>query len=68
MSGEGMAQRVGMDLFLEAGLLGGLMAGVPDGFRIDGLITAVAAVARKQPLAWLSSQPVPMCPQFVEQL
>jgi hypothetical protein len=68
MSGEGMTQRVGMNLFLEARLLGGSMAGVPDGFRIDGLIAVVPAVARKQPLAWLSSQPVPMCPQLVEQL
>ena len=46
---EGVTQRVGMDLFLEARLLGGFMAGVPHGFRIDGLITAVAAVAREQP-------------------
>jgi hypothetical protein len=37
-------------------------------FRIDGLITAVVAVAREQPLAGFSPQPVPMGPQFDEQL
>jgi hypothetical protein len=55
MSGEAVAQRVGMDLFLDAGLLGGFMAGVPDGFGVDGLITAMVAVAGKQPYAGFSA-------------
>jgi hypothetical protein len=42
-----------MDLFLDACSLGGFLADVPDGLGIDRLITAVVAVARKQPAARL---------------
>ena len=34
ISGEAVTQRVGMDLFLDAGSLGGLLAGVPDGLGV----------------------------------
>src|SRR5216684_2060067 len=34
----------------------------------DGAIAGMAALARKQPYAGLSSQPVPVSPEFVEQL
>jgi hypothetical protein len=62
-----VTQRVGMNLFLDARSLGGLLAGVPDGFRVDGLIAAMVAVAWKQPLAGFSPQPTPMCTEFFEQ-
>ena len=68
VSGEAVTQRVGMNLFLDAGSLGGFPAGVPDGFGVDGLITAMVAVAGKQPGAGFSPQPMPMCTQFIEQL
>jgi hypothetical protein len=54
MSGEAVAQRVWMYSFRNACSLGGLLAGVPDGLGIDRLITAMVAVARKQPCAGLS--------------
>ena len=57
-----------MDLFLDACSLGGFLADVPDGLGIDRLITAVVAVARKQPSAGLAPQAVPMSTQFIEQL
>ena len=60
MSGKAVTQRVGMNLFLDAGPLGGLLAGVPDGFRVDGPVAAMVAVARKQPYAGFSPQPMPM--------
>ena len=68
MSGEAVTQRVAMDLFLDAGSLGGLLAGVPDGLGVDGLITALVAVTRKQPYAGFSPQPMPMCTEFFQQL
>ena len=52
MCSETMAQRVGMDVFLDAGALGSFVAGVPNGFRIDQPILAI--VARKQPGAGIS--------------
>ena len=39
----------GMHVFLDAGSLGGLLAGVPDHLGVDGLIAAMVAVAGKQP-------------------
>src|ERR1035438_8573938 len=68
MSGEAVTQRVGMNLFLDAGSLGGLLAGVPDGFGVDGPIAAMMAVARKQPHAGFSVQPMPMSTEFFQQL
>jgi len=38
---EAVAQRVGMDWFLDACALGSLLTGVPRCFRIDGLIAVV---------------------------
>ena len=68
MRGKAMAQDVGMDLFLDARSLGGLLAGVPRCFRIDRLITVVPAVAWKQPCAGFSRQAAPVLAQFFEQL
>ena len=39
MSGEAMAQRMGMDGFFQARALSGLLASVTRRFRIDGVIT-----------------------------
>src|SRR5258708_24915243 len=67
MRGEAVTQRVGMDLFLDARLLGSLLTGVPRCFRIDGLITVVPTVAWKQPYAGLSRQAAPVPAQFFQQ-
>src|SRR5216684_6910901 len=67
MRGEAVAQRVGMDLFLDACALGSLLTGVPRCFRIDGLITVVPTVAWKQPFAGFSRQTTPVFAQFLEQ-
>jgi hypothetical protein len=68
MSGEAVTQRVGMNLFLDAGSLGGSLAGVPDGFGVDGPIAAMVAVARKQPHVGFSVQPMPMGTELFQQL
>src|SRR5216684_7629009 len=47
MRSKTVAQRVGMDAFLEARALGGFLTRVPDCFRIDRSILAI--VAGKQP-------------------
>ncbi len=60
MRGEAVAQGVGVDSFPEARLRGGFLTGVPDGFGVDGLITAMVAVTRKQPYTGFSPQPMPM--------
>jgi hypothetical protein len=38
-----------MDGFGNARLLGGLLTRMPNRFRIDGLITAMVVIARKEP-------------------
>ena len=53
-----------MDAFLDVGSLGGVMTRMPNGFRIDGLITAGAVVAGKEPVAGFSPQAAPMCAEF----
>src|SRR6267378_1568161 len=67
MRGEAVAQRVGMDWFLDACALGSLLTGVPRCFRIDGLITVVPTVAWKQPCAGFSRQAAPVLAQLLEQ-
>src|ERR1700676_1481118 len=68
MRGEAVTQCVGMDAFLDARPQSGFLTRIPNRFRIDGLITVMAAVAWKQPGAGFSPQTVPMCTQFHEQL
>src|SRR2546428_12943824 len=68
MRGEAVAQGVWVYGFLEAGSLGGFLARLPHGFRIDRLITAMVAVAGKKPHAGLTFQPAPGLAEFVEQL
>ena len=66
MSREAMTQGVGMDLFLKARSQGSLVAGLPDGFGIDRLLTA-GVLTRKQPSSGLGVQALPMDTQLVEQ-
>src|SRR5271157_4241658 len=67
MSGEAMAQRMGMDGFFQSRALSGLLASVTRCFRVDGLITVVPTVAWKHPGAGLSRQAAPVLSQFPEQ-
>ena len=67
MSREAMTQRVGMGLFLKARSQGSFVAGMPDGFSIDRLLTARVAVTWKQSSSGLGVQAMPMGTQFVEQ-
>src|ERR1700689_2457128 len=60
MCGEAMAQRVGMGLFLKARSQGSFVAGMPDGFRIDRLLTGRVAVTWKKPSSGLGVQGLPM--------
>ena len=48
-------KRVRMNTFLDASLLGGLLARMPNGFRIDRVIGAMVVVARKEPDSWFSA-------------
>ena len=43
MRSKTVAKRVGMHAFLDAGALGGFLARVPNGFRIDRSILAIVA-------------------------
>ena len=58
MRSKTVAQRVGMHAFLDAGALGGVPTGVPNGFRIDRSI--LAKVAGKQPGAGFTVVITPM--------
>jgi hypothetical protein len=44
-----------MNTFLDARVLGGLLARLPNGFRIDGVIGTMVVVARKEPDSWSSA-------------
>ena len=68
MCGEAVAQCVRVQVFLDARSLSGFLARIPNCFCIDGPITAMVAVARKQPYAWLSSQPTPVLAKLLKQL
>src|SRR5260370_31889912 len=68
MRGKAMAQRVRMHAVRETGPPGSLFTGMVDHLGSDGAITGMTALARKQPFAGFSSQPVPVLPEFVEQL
>ena len=60
-------QRVRMNIFLEAGALGGLLASLPNGFGIDGVIGAMVVMARKEPDSWFSAQALPVLTKFLQQ-
>ena len=67
MRGKTVAQSMGMDTFLDARSLGGVMTRMPNGFRIDREISAVAVVAVKEPHTGFSLQAVPMCLELFEE-
>jgi hypothetical protein len=58
----------GMHAFLESGPPGGSFTGMVDQLGSDGAITGMTTPAWKQPYTGLSSQPVPVSSEFVEQL
>src|SRR3974377_2108658 len=68
MSGEAMAQGVGMYSTVKARALGGSLAGVVYRFRVDRVIRRMPTVAGKEPGAGFSPQPTPVLAQFFEQL
>ena len=63
-----MAQDVGINLFLDTRSLRSLLASIPRCFGIDGLITAMPAVAWKQPCTGFFRQAAPVLAQLFEQL
>src|SRR5215467_16317623 len=69
MSGEAVAQSVGMDVFvLKAGTFGSLLTGNPENFGGDRMTRCVPSVAGKQPVGGLALQPAPVDAQGIEQL
>src|SRR5713226_10241278 len=68
MRGEAMAQGVRVYGFLKGGPPGGSFTGMVDHLGSDGAIAGMTTLARKQPYAGFSPQPVPVLPEFVEQL
>ena len=68
MRGKTVAQRMWVDDFLERGPLGGFFARMVDRLGSDGAVAGVSMSARKQPDTGLSAQPLPVLPEFVQQL
>jgi hypothetical protein len=68
MSSEAMPKHVGMGTNLDSGSLGGVLARMPNGFRIDRPIRAVVVVARKEPDPGSLPYAVPMLTKLLEQL
>src|SRR5437588_6758922 len=67
MGSEAMSKHVGMDTNLDSRSLGGVLARMPNGFRIDRPIRAVMAVARKKPDPGSLPYTVPMLTKLPEQ-
>ena len=59
-----VTQRVGMNVFLDARALGSVVARVPNGFGIDGLILAI--VAGEQPSAGFAMVETPVGAEYRE--
>src|SRR5260370_21149983 len=68
MRGEAMAQRVRVHDLMESSPSSSSFTGMVDRLGSDGAITVVPMLARKQPDTGLSAQPVPVLPEFFEQL
>src|ERR1700680_1201050 len=68
MRGKAVAQRVRMHTVRKAGPPRSSFASLVDHLGSDGLIAGMTPLARKQPHAWFSSQPLPVLPELVEQL
>src|SRR6202022_1296531 len=67
MRGKAVAQRVRMHIVRKAGLARSSFASMVDHLGGDGVIAGMTTLAREQPYARFSSQPVPVLPEFVEQ-
>ncbi len=66
MSGEAVAEHMGINLSSDSGATGGALAGVARSLGIDGLIAAVPAVAGKQPDAGSLPQTPPVRAECVQ--
>src|SRR6266705_3968949 len=64
---KAVTQHVGIDLLLNPGAAGRMLAGVARGFGIHGLIAGVPAITGKQPDTGFFAQASPVCAEFVEQ-
>src|SRR6516162_3003312 len=67
MCGKAMPQRVRMYWFLNPRPPGRLVAGMPNGFPIDRLISAMVDLAGKEPGSGSGAQTVPVLTKFFEQ-
>ena len=63
MNGEGVAQRVRRNRFIDAAQQSHLPAGPVDGERRDGL---AGLAAGKQPFSWMGT--LPIVPEYIEEL
>src|SRR5882672_11508832 len=68
MRSKAMAQRVRMYIIRKAGPPCSSFASLVDHLGSDGPIAGMITLAGKQPHARFSSQPLPVLPEFVEQL
>src|SRR6267143_6503816 len=68
MRGKAVTQRVRMHTVRKAGPPRSSFASMVDHLGSDGVIAGMTTLARKQPHARFSSQPLPVLPEFVEQL
>src|SRR5229473_7201200 len=68
MRGKAVSQRMRMHTIRKASPPRSSFASMVDHLGSDGLIAGMTTLARKQPHARFSSQPVPVLPEFVEQL
>src|SRR6202521_1436294 len=68
MRGKAVAQGVRMHTVRKASPPRSSFASLVDHLGSDGLIAGVITITRKQPYARFSSQPLPVLPEFVEQL
>jgi hypothetical protein len=67
VSSEAMSKHVGMGTNLDSGSLGGLLACMPNRFRIDRPIRAVVVVARKEPDPGSLPYAAPVLTKLLEQ-
>ena len=64
--GETMTQGVWMDGFFEVRALGGSVTGMPNRFRVDGVVSSMPTVTGEEPVAGFSPEPMPVFAQFLE--
>ena len=55
-----------MDGFFEVRALGGSVTGMPNRFRVDGVVSSMPTVTGEEPVAGFSPQPMPVFAQFLE--